>query len=196
MDNGKILFVNLAKGKIGDINSNLLGLILVSKIQVSAFSRADIPEKDRKPFYLYVDEFQNFTTDTFATILAEARKYGLSLNITNQYIAQLTEKIRDAVIGNAGTIISYRVGAEDAEFLTHELAGLSVEDMTNLERFETYVKLLIDLTPTKVFSMRGIKTPNVGTDEMSQWIKMATQKKYALPPVKMLVPTAIKEEGS
>lgn len=195
MDSGKILFVNLAKGKIGDINANLLGLILVSKIQVAAFSRANIPEKERKPFYLYVDEFQNFTTDTFATILAEARKYGLSLNITNQYIAQLTEKVRDAVVGNAGTIISYRIGAEDAEFLTHEMAGLSVEDMTNIERFEAYVKLLVDLAPTKVFSLRGIKTPNSGTDEMSNWIKMATRKKYALPPVKLLTP-AKEEVGS
>lgn len=183
MDSGKILFVNLAKGKIGEINSNLLGLILVSKIQVSAFSRADIPEKERRPFYLYVDEFQNFTTDTFATILSEARKYGLSLNITNQYIAQLTERIRDAVIGNAGTIISYRIGAEDAEYLTRELVGVSIEDMTNLERFHAYIKLLVDLTPTKVFSMKGIKTDNVGSNEMADWIRNSTRHQYSKKPI-------------
>jgi hypothetical protein len=183
MDGKKILFINLAKGKIGEINSNLLGLILVSKMQVAAFSRADIPEEDRQDFYLYVDEFQNFTTDTFATILAEARKYRLCLNITNQYFAQLTEKIRDAVIGNVGTLIAYRVGAEDAEYLSHEMVGLSVEDLTNLDRFQAYVKLLVDLTPTKPFSLRGVKSPNKGTIEMSNWIRTAARKQYSLPPV-------------
>jgi len=188
MDEGKILFINLAKGKIGEINSNLLGLILVSKLQVAAFGRADQNEKDRRDFYLYVDEFQNFTTDTFATILAEARKYRLCLNITNQYFAQLTEHIRDAVIGNVGTLISYRVGAEDADFLCHEMAGLSVEDLTNLDRFQTYVKLLIDLTPTKPFSMKGIKTPNVGTQAMADWIRTATRTTYAKKPVEAIIP--------
>ena len=183
MDSGKILFVNLAKGKIGEINSNLLGLILVSKIQVAAFSRADIPEEQRKDFYLYVDEFQNFTTDTFATILAEARKYRLNLNITNQYFAQLTEHIRDAVIGNVGTLISYRIGAEDGEFLVKEMPGLTAEDLTNLDRFQAYVKLLIDLTPTKPFSLSGIKSPNAGTGEMANWLKKATRVKYTKPPV-------------
>jgi type IV secretory pathway TraG/TraD family ATPase VirD4 len=189
MDEGKILFINLAKGKIGEINSNLLGLILVSKIQVAAFSRADIPEEERRDFYLYVDEFQNFTTDTFATILAEARKYRLNLNITNQYFAQLTEHIRDAVIGNVGTLISYRIGAEDAEFLSHEMAGVNIEDLTNLDRFQTYVKLLVDLTPTKPFSMKGVKTKNVGSTEMAQWIRQSTRKQYSLPPVETLAPT-------
>ncbi len=184
MDSGKILFVNLAKGKIGETNSNLLGLILVSKIQVAAFSRANIPEEQRKDFYLYVDEFQNFTTDTFATILAEARKYRLNLNITNQYFAQLTEHIRDAVIGNVGTLITYRIGAEDGDFLVKEMPGLTIEDLTNLDRFQAYVKLLIDLTPTKPFSLSGLKSPNAGTSEMADWLKKATRAKYAKPPVK------------
>lgn len=188
MDEGKILFINLAKGKIGEINSNLLGLILVSKLQVAAFSRADIPETERRDFYLYVDEFQNFTTDTFATILAEARKYRLNLNVTNQYFAQLTERIRDAVIGNVGTIIAYRVGAEDGEYLGHEMAGISVEDMTNLDRFQAYVKLLVDLTPTKPFSMKGIKTPTVGSAEMGEWIRTSTRSQFALPPIEMKLP--------
>jgi len=183
MDEGKILFVNLAKGKIGEINSTLLGLILVSKMQVAAFSRADQAEEDRRDFYLYVDEFQNFTTDSFATILAEARKYRLNLNITNQYFAQLTEKIRDAVIGNVGTLIAYRVGAEDAEFLSHELPGVTPEDLTNLDRFQAYVKLLVDLAPTKPFSMAGLKSPNVGTQEMADWIRSATRASYSRPPI-------------
>jgi len=183
MDDGKILFVNLAKGKIGEINSNLLGLILVSKLQVAAFSRANIPEEKRRDFYLYVDEFQNFTTDTFATILAEARKYRLDLNITNQYFAQLTEKIRDAVIGNVGTLISYRIGAEDAQYLVNEMPGLSQDDLTNLDRFQAYVKLLVDLTPTRPFSLKGIKSPNNGKAEMSTWIKQSTRQQFALTPV-------------
>ncbi len=185
MDEGKILFVNLAKGKIGEINSNLLGLILVSKLQVAAFSRADIPEEERKDFYLYVDEFQNFTTDSFATILAEARKYRLGLNVTNQYFAQLTERIRDAVIGNVGTLISYRIGAEDAEFLSHELPGVTSEDLTNLDRFQAYVKLLVDLAPTKPFSLTGLKSPNAGSSEMAAWIKQASRSKYGRQAVTM-----------
>ncbi len=183
MDSGKILFVNLAKGKIGEINSDLLGLILVSKIQVSAFSRADIPEEKRRDFYLYVDEFQNFTTDSFATILAEARKYRLNLNITNQYFEQLTEQIRNAVIGNVGTLISYRIGAEDAKYLSAELPGVGVDDLTNLDRFQAYVKLLVDLAPTKPFSLTGLKSPNAGSAEMATWIKDATRKQYAKGPV-------------
>lgn len=189
MDEGKILFVNLAKGKIGETNSSLLGLILVSKIQVAAFSRADTPEEQRKDFYLYVDEFQNFTTDTFATILAEARKYRLDLNITNQYFAQLTEKIRDAIIGNVGTFISYRIGAEDAEYLSKELPGISPEDLTNLDRFQAYVKLLVELTPSKPFSLKGVKSPSPGSDEMAAWLKQSSQVSYAKAPVDIPVPT-------
>ncbi|TSC93218.1 MAG: hypothetical protein CEN89_228 [Candidatus Berkelbacteria bacterium Licking1014_7] len=171
MDEGKILLINLSKGKIGEMNSNLLGMILVSKIQAGAFSRADISEENRRDFYLYVDEFQNFTTDTFATILSEARKYRLNLNITNQYIAQLTEKIRDAVIGNAGTLVVYRIGAADGEFMSKEFPGATIDDMVNLDRFKTYVKLLIDLTPSKPFSMLGIKTNYPSNPQMSEWIK-------------------------
>jgi len=196
MDEGKILFVNLAKGKIGEINANLLGLVLVAKIQMAAFSRADIPEEERKDFYLYVDEFQNFTTDTFATILAEARKYRLNLNITNQYFAQLTEHIRDAVIGNVGTLISYRIGAEDAEYLVKEMPGLTVEDLTNLDRFQAYVKLLINLAPTKPFSLTGIKSPNKGSLEMAEWIKQATRQRYAMPPVTISAGAMPKDDTS
>ncbi len=178
MDSGKILLINLAKGKIGDMNSNLLGLILVSKLQTAAFSRADIPEDQRKDFYLYVDEFQNFTTDTFGTILSEARKYRLNLNITNQYIAQLSETIRDAVIGNAGTMITYRIGAADAEFMAKEFPGVTIDDMVNLERFTTYIKELIDATPTRPFSMKGILSPVVKNPQMGEAIRQLSRLKY------------------
>lgn len=181
MDEGKILLINLSKGKIGEINSALLGMIIVNKIQMAAFSRADIPEDTRKDFFLYVDEFQNFTTDSFASILSEARKYHLNLNITNQYIAQLTEKIRDAVVGNAGTLISYRIGAADAEFLVKEFPGLSAEDMTNLDKYNTYVKLLIDGTPTKPFSMLGIKSALVSDPTNREIIRNLSRQAYCKP---------------
>lgn len=168
MDEGKILLINLSKGKIGEVNSSLLGMILVSKIQMAAFSRADVNEEKRLDFYLYVDEFQNFTTDSFATILSEARKYRLNLAIANQYIAQLTEQIRDAVIGNAGTMICYRIGAADAEFMEKEFPGVTASDMANLDRFNTYTKLLIDGTPSKPFSMRGIKSSMQATADVKE----------------------------
>lgn len=181
MDEGKILLINLSKGKIGEVNSALLGMVIVSKIQMAAFSRADIPEDSRRDFYLYVDEFQNFTTDSFATILSEARKYHLCLNITNQYIAQLTENIRDAVVGNAGTLISYRIGAADAEFLVKEFPGVGVTDMTNIETRNTYCKLLIDGTPTKPFSMKGIKSPTVSDANTREQVRNLSRQTYARP---------------
>jgi len=181
MDEGKILLINLSKGKIGEINSNLLGMVIVSKIQMSAFSRADIAEETRRDFYLYVDEFQNFTTDSFASILSEARKYHLNLNITNQFIAQLTDKIRDAVIGNAGTFIVYRIGAADAEFMAKEYPGVSSGDMTNLDRFNTYVKLLIDGTPSKPFSMKGIKSGLVSDLQIREDIRNLSRTKFCRP---------------
>lgn len=178
MDSGKIFLVNLSKGKIGETNSYLLGMILVSKLQVAAFQRADIPEEQRKDFYLYVDEFQNFTTDTFKTILSEARKYRLNLNITNQYIAQLPEAIRDAVIGNAGNLVSFRVGAGDAEFMTKEFPGITDQDLVNLTFANTYIKLLIDGTPSRPFSMRTIKSETQRHTELAEAIRQLSRLKY------------------
>lgn len=178
MDEGKILLVNLSKGKIGEMNSYLLGMIIVAKLQTAAFSRADTPEEERRDFYVYVDEFQNFTTDSFATILSEARKYRIGLNITNQYIAQLTEKVRDSVIGNAGTLIVYRIGAADAEFMVKEFPGVSIDDMANLDRFSTYGKLLIDGTPSKPFSMRGIKSLTPKDKQMAEAIRQLSRLKH------------------
>ncbi len=155
MDNKKILICNLSKGLIGEINAFLLGMIIVSKIAMGAFSRQDMPEEDRIPFFLYVDEFQNFVTDVFATILSESRKYKLSLNITNQYIAQLDEKIRDAVIGNAGTLVAFRIGAADAEFLVKEFDPLQIDDMTTIDKYNFYAKMLIDGAPTRPFNAQS-----------------------------------------
>ncbi len=181
MDSGKILLVNLSKGKIGETNSYLLGMILISKLQVAAFQRADTPEDKRKDFFMYVDEFQNFTTNTFKTILSEARKYRLNLNITNQYIAQLPEDIRDAVIGNAGTLVSYRIGAADAEFLEKEFPGVTKEDLTNLTFANMYVKLLIEGTPSKVFSMRGIKSATKENPILAEAIRQLCRLKNTKP---------------
>jgi len=176
MDEGKIILINLSKGKIGEVNSSLLGMILVSKIQMAAFSRADIAEEVRKDFYLYVDEFQNFTTDSFATILSEARKYRLNLAVANQYIAQLTENIRDAVIGNVGTMICYRIGAADAEFMIKEFPDVSVEDLSNLDKFNTYTKLLIDGTPSKPFSMKNLKSEVTSSVEVREKARTASRQ--------------------
>ncbi len=178
MDSGKIFLVNLSKGKIGEANSYLLGMILVSKMQVAAFQRADTPEEERRDFYLYVDEFQNFTTDTFKTILSEARKYRLNLNVTNQYIAQLPEDIRDAVIGNAGTLVSFRIGAADAEFMAKEFPNVTEHDLVNLPFASTYVKLLIDGTPTKPFSMRTVKSETPHHKELAEAIRQLSRLKY------------------
>ncbi|MBI4032368.1 type IV secretory system conjugative DNA transfer family protein [Candidatus Berkelbacteria bacterium] len=178
IDTGKILLVNLSKGKIGETNSYLLGMIIVAKLQVAAFQRADTPEEERKDFYLYVDEFQNFTTDTFKTILSEARKYRLSLLITNQYIAQLPEEIRDAVIGNAGTLVSFRIGAADAEFIAKEFPNVTEHDLVNLPFANTYTKLLIGGTPTKPFSMQTIKTATPPHKELAEAIRELSRLKY------------------
>jgi len=178
MDNKKILLVNLSKGLVGEVNSHLLGMIIVSKLQLAAFSRQDTPEREREPFYLYVDEFQNFTSDTFATILSEARKYKLSLNITNQYIAQLTEDVRDAVVGNVGTSVVFRVGASDAEFLTNEFDQLTVNDMTNIDKRYFYIKTLIDGAPTEPFTGRSSDWSNDGNTKLADALKELSRLKY------------------
>jgi hypothetical protein len=153
MDEGKILVVNLAKGKIGEDNSSLLGAMIVTKIQLAALSRSDLPENKREPFYLYVDEIHNFLTLSFADILSEARKYGLNLILAHQYIEQLDEKIRAAIFGNVGTIISFRVGAEDARYLAKEFSPVFNEtDLTNLANFHIYLKLMIDGVTSEPFS--------------------------------------------
>lgn len=157
MDGRKILLVNLSKGKIGEMNAHMLGLILIAKLQAAVLRRARRDASSREPFYLYVDEFQNFTTDTFISILSESRKYGLGVHMTNQYLAQLPPKIRDAVLGNVGTLLAFEVGAEDAEILSKEFEPMTVNDFLGLPRFNFYVKLMVNGKTSPAFS--GISLP-------------------------------------
>ena len=153
MDTEKILIVNLAKGKVGEDSSSLLGSMIVTEIFLSALSRVNIPEDKRKPFYLYVDEFHNFVTLSFADILSECRKYGLNLILAHQYINQLHEKVRDAVFGNVASIITFRVGAEDAKYLAREFQPTFGEaDLMNLPNYHIYLKLMIDGVTSQPFS--------------------------------------------
>ena len=154
MDDGQILIVNLSKGRIGEDGSTLLGSLLVSGIQLAAMSRADVPEKDRRDFALYVDEFQNFATDSFATILSEARKYRLSLMLANQYLAQMEEATADAVFGNVGSLLVFQVGARDAEPLAEQLGGdVTPQDLMALPSTGPTLRLLIDGMPSRPFSI-------------------------------------------
>lgn len=190
MDNEKILLVNLSKGLIGDINAQLLGLIMVNKISMAAMSRADMPEDERKPFYLYVDEFQNFATDAFADILSEARKYRLALIMAHQYIAQLSEgssmapgagkdsKIKDAVFGNVGTMMNFKVGAEDAEYFAKEYAPtLSEQDILGIANYKAYLKLNINNMSSRPFSIETIWDPS-GSKKVAQIVKEYSRLKY------------------
>jgi len=154
MDTGKILFINLSKGTIGEENSSFLGLILVPRILMAAMSRTDLPKDQRRPFYLYVDEFQNFATPDFAVILSEARKYALSLCVANQFIGQVDEEVKNAVFGNVGTIISFRIGTTDANYLQHEFAPVFAEDdLLNIEKYHVYIKTTVNNEPVSPFSM-------------------------------------------
>lgn len=154
MDNRKILIVNLSKGRVGEENSNFLGLVLVPKILVAAMSRQDMPENQRPDFFLYVDEFQNFATETFADILAEARKFHLNLIVANQFIGQIEEEVKNAIFGNVGTIISFRIGVTDANYLQHEFTPTFNEtDLINVERFQAYTKTIVRNEPVPPFSL-------------------------------------------
>lgn len=181
MDEQKILILNLSKGRIGEDNSMLLGAMIITKIQLAAMSRVDILEKERKDFYLYVDEFQNFTSDSFANILSEARKYRLNLILAHQYIEQLTENVRNAVFGNIGTLIIFRVGAADAEALAPELAPtFTEEDILNLPKYEIYLKLMIDGIASEPFSARGL-SPMLESEKTGNTEKVinVSREKYA-----------------
>lgn len=153
MDEGKILILNLSKGRIGEDPAKLLGALLITKLQLAAMSRIDVPEEERRDFFLYVDEFQNFATEAFVTILSEARKYRLCLVLAHQYIAQMEEVVRDAVFGNVGTIIAFRVGAPDAEFLEREFEPeIKMNDLVNLPKYNIYLKLMIDGVTSRPFA--------------------------------------------
>ena len=178
MDKRKILLINLSKGRLGEKNANLLGLIAVGKILMAALSRVDAPKDQRPPFYLYIDEFQNVTTDSISQILSEARKYGLSLNIAHQFIKQIDEGIRDAVFGNVGNMATFRVSAEDAEFLEKIHAPyFEARDISNIDNYNAYVKMLVNGQPQRSFSLSTI-APVDGDTIIRDQIKAYSRETY------------------
>ncbi len=181
MDSRKILIMNLSKGRIGEDNSALLGAMMITKIQLAAMGRVDMPEDDRSDFYLYVDEFQNFATESFANILSEARKYHLNLILANQYVTQIDEKVRDAIFGNAGTIISFRVGATDAEFLEKEFDPVFLmNDIVNLPKYHIYLKLMIDGIAGDAFSAVSLAPIQIdNTRENEEKVIRISRERYA-----------------
>lgn len=180
MDSKKILIVNLSKGKVGEDSSRLLGALLITKIQLAAMSRVDIEEKQRNDFFLYVDEFQNFATESFATILSEARKYRLSLILAHQYIAQMDDSVRDAVFGNIGTMLTFRIGAEDAQFLEREFAPeFDSRDLVNLAKQHIYVKLMIDGLTSRPFSAITLSPREIGEKIYTDDIIDFSRRTYA-----------------
>jgi len=182
MDNKKILLVNLSKGKTGELNSQLLGMIFVMKFQAAAMGRADIPEDQRQDFSLYVDEFQNFATDSFATILSEARKYRLNLVLANQFMTQLTDTIRESILGNIGTVISGRLGITDAEILQKKfMPTFDAEDLTKLPNYQTIASVMINGVPSAAFSMSLVPPMGKSSDQLRDALKKLSATKYGRP---------------
>lgn len=184
MDKKKILIVNLSKGRTGEMNSKLLGMIFVMKFQAAAMSRADVEKEHRTDFCLYVDEFQNYSTDSFADIMSEARKFGLNLIVANQFTTQLSEEVRDAVFGNIGTVVALRVGIADAEFLAKQFApSFDVDDLQRIPNGNAAVRTMIHGVPTQPFSMAGLPPVNVENKELSSSLKQLSAAKYGRPKV-------------
>lgn len=182
MDEGKILLVNLSKGKTGELNAKLLGMIFVMKFYAAAMGRANIHESQRRDFTLFVDEFQNFSTDTFSDILSEARKYHLSLVVANQFVGQLTDEVRDAVFGNVGTVISSRTGANDADFLVKYFSPVfDSDDMTKMPNQNWVVQTLLNGVPTQPFSMESARIDAKSNDQLSAALKRLSAAKYGRP---------------
>ena len=182
MNNNKILLVNLSKGKMGDLNSKLLGIIFVMKFQAAAMARANIPEDERKDFTMYVDEYQKFATDSFETILSEARKYRLSLVLGNQFMTQLKEELREAIIGNVGTTITGRIGITDAEIMVKRYAPVfDAEDLTKLPNYESVVVAQIQGVPSAPFSMSWIPPMGQSNQQLSDALKRLSAAKYGRP---------------
>ncbi|HQF57132.1 MAG TPA: type IV secretion system DNA-binding domain-containing protein [Candidatus Magasanikbacteria bacterium] len=191
IEHNKILLVNLSKGKIGETNAQMLGLIIMSKLQAAILKRAKIEPEKRSPYYLYVDEFQNLVTDTFASLLSESRKYGLGVHLTNQYFAQLPEKIKDAILGNVGTIIAFEIGMEDAEILSKEFEPFTKEDFTNLRKYNFYIRLMIDGKTSKAFSGESLKPNNISISNLTEEIIKVNQLARGTP--RILVEEQIKQ---
>jgi hypothetical protein len=182
MDGKKILLVNLSKGKVGELNSQLLGMIFVMKFNAAAMGRADIPENEREDFSLYVDEFQNFATESFATILSEARKYRLSLILANQFMTQLTDQIREAILGNIGTVISGRIGITDAEILVKKFSPtFDAEDLTRMPNFQTIASVMIQDVPSAAFSMSLLPPLGQPNPQLRDALKKLSSSKFGQP---------------
>ncbi|MEK7130655.1 MAG: type IV secretion system DNA-binding domain-containing protein [Patescibacteria group bacterium] len=183
MDNGKVFLLNLSKGRIGEDNARLLGGMIITKLQISAMERVDIPMEERRDFFLYVDEFQNFATESFASILSEARKYRLDLILAHQYLEQLDEKVLPAVFGNVGTIVCFRIGAQDAEFMEKEfMPKFEQTDLVNISKFNMYVRLMIDGVASEPFSATGL--PPLKDEEKTgclEKIIRSSRERYAKP---------------
>jgi hypothetical protein len=180
MDEGKILIVNLSRGLMGEDNAGIIGAMMVTKIQLSAMSRADIPEPERKPFYLYVDEFQNFATDSFAVILSEARKYALNLTVANQYISQMSQPVRDAVFGNVGTILSFRISPDDAPFLQKYFEPqFEASDIIQQHNRHFIVSMTINGEKAPAFSAKTLNLPPPTANYVPQIVELSRQR-YAV----------------
>lgn len=181
MDEGKIFIVNLSKGRIGEENMRLLGGMLIARLQMAAMERVDMPEEERRDFYLFVDEFQNFATESFASILSEARKYRLCLTVAHQYVEQLTEEVRAAVIGNVGTILAFRVGSTDAEFLEREfMPTFTADDLVNLTKYMIYLKLMVDGVASPPFSATTLP-PIAKYTGNAQKVIAVSRERYSMP---------------
>ncbi len=181
MDEGKILIVNLSKGRIGEENMRLLGGMLIARLQMAAMERVDMPEDERRDFYLFVDEFQNFATESFASILSEARKYRLCLTVAHQYVEQLTEEVRAAVIGNVGTLLAFRVGSTDAEFLEREfMPTFTADDLVNLTKYTIYLKLMVDGVASPPFSANTLP-PIAKFTGNAQKVIAVSRERYSMP---------------
>lgn len=182
MDSKKIFIANLSHGRVGEDNSALLGAMLITTLQQAAMSRIDVQEKDREDFFLYIDEFQNFSTDSFAVILSEARKYHLSLILAHQYIEQLSDSVRGAVFGNVGTIVAFRVGAEDAESLEKEFSPeITAEDLVNTSKHNVYLKLMIDGVASRPFSAQNMPFLRAPEETYTDLIIENSRRLYSLP---------------
>lgn len=177
MDEGKILIVNLSRGLMGEDNAGILGAMMVTKIQLAAMGRADMPEEQRRPFYLYVDEFQNFATDSFAVILSEARKYGLNLTVANQYISQMSEAVRDAVFGNVGTIVSFRISPDDAPFLQKYFEPqFEAADIIQQHSRFFITTMMINGEKAPAFSAKTLNLPSPPDDVTDKIIELSRQR--------------------
>jgi hypothetical protein len=195
MNQGKIILINLSKGKLGEENSSFFGAMFLTKIKQAGMARALIPEKERKEVYVYADEFHNIVTETFENLLSEARKYGLAMILAHQYVGQLLPKVQSAVFGNAGTIVVFRVSGEDAVTLEPEMAPVfKIQDMINLGRREFYTKLLIDGESYDPFSAKTLDVLEPNHESYKEKIIQISREKYS-KPLKNVLEEIRKEEG-